>query len=81
MNIKNDPYNKKMVPYQNGNYKTFWAFTSTSFNPKTTITFLKDERAAEIYSSNKKEIQLKSGTIFRLKGDIWGYDISLFNKL
>ena len=80
VNIKNDPYNKKMVPYQNGNYKTFWAFTSTSFNPKTTVTFLKDERAAEICSSNKKEIQLKSGTIFRLKGDIWGYDISLFNK-
>ena len=23
---------------------------------------------------------IKSGTIFRLEGDIWGYDITLFSK-
>ena len=52
--------------YKKGNKKTFWAFTSTSVNP--IYTFLKEE--------NKEN---KSGTIFSLGGDIWGYDIELFN--
>ena len=28
----------------------------------------------------QKKIIIKSGTIFRLEGDIWGYDITLFSK-
>ena len=56
-----------MVPYIAGNIKTFWGFTSTSPDPKTTYSFL------------KKEEKIKTGTIFILGGDIWGYDIELFN--
>ena len=56
-----------MIPYIAGNTKTFWGFTSTSSDPKTTYSFL------------KKEENIKKGTIFRLGGDIWGYDIELFN--
>ena len=67
INYKIDPFNKKYVPYLPGNLKTFWGFTSTSPNIKTSYNFL----------DNK--INLKSGTIFTLCGDIWGYDITLFN--
>ena len=61
-----DPNNEKWVPYQVNNIKTFWGFTSTSPNIKTSFQFLKGEK-------------LKYGTIFSLIGDIWGYDITLFN--
>ena len=27
----------------------------------------------------KEEVNIKTGTIFTLYGDVWGYDISLFN--
>ena len=66
VNYMIDPFNKKSVPYIEGNTKTFWSFTSTSASIKTSYRFL-----------NGKKIQ--SGTIFTLFGDIWGYDISLFN--
>ena len=33
------------------------------------------------YYSNGKKKELKEGTIFDLCGNIWGYDISLFNKM
>ena len=66
VNYMIDPFNKKLVPYIEGNTKTFWSFTSTSASIKTSYRFL-----------NGKTIQ--SGTIFTLYGDIWGYDISLFN--
>ena len=66
VNYMIDPFNKKSVPYIEGNTKTFWSFTSTSTSIKTSYRFL-----------NGKKIQ--SGTIFTLYGDIWGYDISLFN--
>ena len=56
-----------MVRYITGNKKTFWGFTSTSTNPNTTYNFLQDENS------------LKAGTIFTLGGDVWGYDITLFN--
>ena len=62
-----DPFNEKYVPYIVGNTKTFWGFISTSFNAKTTYNFL------------RREEKIKKGTIFVLGGDIWGYDISLFN--
>ena len=51
----------------NGNKKTFWGFTSTSQNPRVACNFLKDKQ------------QIKEGTLFVLGGDIWGYDIKLFN--
>ena len=66
VNYKIDPFDKKSVPYIEGNTKTFWSFTSTSTCIKTSYKFLKGEK-------------IQSGTIFTLYGDIWGYDISLFN--
>ena len=67
VNLSKDPMNEKLVPYIAGNRKTFWGFTSTSPDPKMTYSFL------------KKENKIKTGTIFTLGGDIWGYDIALFN--
>jgi len=67
VNLSKDPFNDKMVPYITGNKKTFWGFTSTSTNPNTTYNFLQDENS------------LKAGTIFTLGGEVWGYDITLFN--
>ena len=67
VNIAKDPFNDKLVPYIIGNRKTFWGFTSTSSNPKGTYNFLKEEE------------KIKVGTLFIFGGDIWGYDITLFN--
>ena len=53
--------------YKIGIIKTFYAFTSTSTNPILSYKFL------------EKENEIKTGTIFSLGGDIWGYDISLFS--
>ena len=58
VSLKEDPKNDKLIPYINGNQKTFWGFTSTSPNPKMTINFL-----------GKKE-QMKTGTIFTLGDDV-----------
>ena len=66
--LSEDPFNEKYVPYKEGNTKTFWGFTSTSPSTTTAEKFL------------KKEVNNKSGTIFILEGDIWGYDITLFNS-
>ena len=66
VNYMIDPFNKKSVPYIEGNTKTFWSFTSTSTSIKTSYRFLKGKT-------------IQSGTIFTLYGDIWGYDITLFN--
>lgn len=67
VNYMIDPFNDKSVPYIEGNKKTFYGFTSTSPNIKTSYKFLKEE------------VNIKTGTIFTLYGDVWGYDISLFN--
>ena len=67
VNLMIDPFNINLVPYIRGNTKTFWGFTSTSPNVKMTYNFL----------GKRKDI--KSGTIFTLGGDVWGYDITLFN--
>ena len=67
--ISNDPKKKNYIPYAIGNIKTFWGFTSTSPKIKTSYHFLGDD----------KKVKIKSGTVFILTGDIWGYDISLFN--
>ena len=67
VNLAKDPFNDKLIPYINGNKKIFWGFTSTSSNPKSTYNFL------------EKDDNLKVGTIFLLGGDVWRYDIQLFN--
>ena len=67
-----DPFNPNKVPYIRDNFKTFWAFTSTSPKVKKTFTFLGDKG----YFENRN---FKSGTIFSLYGSVWGYDITLFN--
>ena len=59
--------NKNTLPYVIGNKKTFWGFTSTSTEAKMTYSFLKEKAS------------IKTGTIFSLTGDIWGYNIELFN--
>ena len=70
VSLSKDPFNNKLIPYAIGNIKTFWAFTSTSTNALLTTKFL----------GKKKNEQLKMGTIFTLTGDVWGYDITLFNR-
>ena len=67
VNISPESNKNKNLSYIEGNTKTFWGFTSTSPDKKTTYTFL------------NKEENTKTGTIFLLKGDIWGYNIELFN--
>ena len=67
INYKIDPFKPKSIPYIQGNRKIFWGFTSTSPNPIISYKFL---------GVNKG---LQKGTVFILYGDIWGYDISLFN--
>ena len=68
VNLNKDPFNDKLIPYIIGNKKMFWGFTSTSSNPKVTYKFL---------DVNEKNI--KSGTVFSLGGDVWGYNIEMFN--
>ena len=65
VNISQD--NNNNSNYFKGKRKTFWPFTSTSADPTETYKFL-----------NKGQ-EMKSGTLFILKGDLWGYDIELFN--
>ena len=65
--INNNIFKPKLIPYIIGNRKTFWSFTSSSPDVMTTYNFL------------KKEGKNKSGTIFTLSGKVWGYDITLFN--
>ena len=59
-----DPNNDKYIPYQQGNQKIFWPFTSTSDDEKLTENFLGNA----------------TGTKYKIIGDnLWGYDITLFN--
>ena len=55
-----DLYDEKVVPYIRWKNKTFWTFTSTSPNPKTSMDFL----------GKNKEVQSKDvfkyGTIFMI---------------
>jgi len=67
INYMINPLNPKAVPYLQGNKKTFWGFTSTSTNVEMSYKFLENEK------------NFKKGTIFILNGDLWGYDITLFN--
>ena len=67
ISLSGDGLNPNYIPYKKGNIKTFWGFTSTSRNAEDAYNFLKNKQ------------QMKSGTLFRLGGDIFGYDITLFN--
>ena len=59
-----DPNNDKYIPYQQGNQKIFWPFTSTSDDEKLTENLLGNG----------------TGTKYKIIGDnLWGYDITLFN--
>jgi hypothetical protein len=68
INIKEDLFNKKIIPYQKGVKKTFYGFTSISTKENT------------IYYLNGKQKQFKEGTVFTIHGNYFGYDISLFNN-
>ena len=46
--LTEDPFDNKYIPYKIGNSKTFWGFTSTSPNVKTTYNFLKDEKKTKV---------------------------------
>ena len=67
VSINYDQFNPNLVPYISGQIKTFWAFTSTSINILTKFLY------------EDKNNNIKCGTLFTLTGDIWGYDITLFN--
>ena len=56
------------VNLEKGDYKTFWGFTSTSNDEKTTYKFLNNNN------------NIKSGTLYILYGDIIGYELELFNS-
>ena len=67
VDLDNDFTNTKKISYKIGNTKTFWGFTSTCPNPSSTFEFL------------GKKGNSKLGTLFTLTGNVWGYDIKLFN--
>ena len=67
-----DPSNKKYIPYEIGKEKTFWAFTSTSLNCRSSYKFLGKNNDVD-------DTEYKSGTIFSLSGNIWGYDITVLS--
>ena len=62
-----DPYNEKLVPYITGKNKTFWTFTSTSLDSKTSFKFLGDNDITD--KTGQREF--KKGTIFTLLGKVW----------
>ena len=59
--------NGKEIVYKKNVTKVFWGFTSFSSVSKKS------------YYIGDKKIDVKKGTIFSLYGNIYGYDISLFN--
>ena len=69
VNLNKDNSNNYMISYLKGNIKVFWGFTSITSNVNMNYK----------YKGKVKEIE--KGTIFDLYGNIWGYDISLFNSL
>ena len=69
VDLKEDYFNQKIIPYQKGVQKTFYGFISIT--SKVDLT----------YNLNGKKEEIKNATIFDIYGDFWGYDISPFNKL
>ena len=74
VNLSGGNEDKNTVAYTYGNKKTFWGFTSTSTDPNVAYSFLKDT----VNEVNEK-VAMKTWTVFALSGDVWGYDIELFN--
>ena len=66
VNLEKDFFNKDIIPFQKGVQKTFYGFISVTSE---------ENNNCEI-NGKKKETK----TIFDLYGNVWGYDISLFNK-
>ena len=54
------------IPYGVDRVKTWWGFTSTSVQREAALRFLKD----------RKGKNFGTGTMFTIRGRIWGYDIS-----
>ena len=72
--IKEDNLNKKIMPYNKNDIKIFWGFTSITSKECKNKYYIVKEKTKEI------KINIKIGTVFDIFGDIWGYDISLFNE-
>ena len=70
VDLNYDSFNKDKIPYLRGNKKKFWSFSSASVSPQTCFNFL----GKDVCNNN-----IKKGTIFTLTGNVWGYDITLFN--
>ena len=69
INLSQSNYHTKS--YEIGKTKTFWGITSTTANPNMMYHFLKN--------NNDGGQAMKTGTIFILSGDAWGYNIEPFN--
>lgn len=54
------------APYAVDRVKTWWGFTSTSADERSAVPFLKDHNAENF----------GTGTMFIIRGRVWGYDIS-----
>ena len=72
--IKEDIFNKAVIPYEKNKIKTFWGFASITSKEYKNMNYIVKEKA------NEKKKEIKIGTVFDIFGDIWGYDISLFNE-
>ena len=66
VDLKVDPLNKKVIPYQKGVNKTFYGFTSIT------------PEINKYYNLNGKKIEFEEGTLFTIYGNYYGYDITLF---
>ena len=67
VDIEKNNFNKNKIFFSRGNMKTFWGFSSVTSQIRKTLNI------------DNKKIDYNQGTIFTLYGNIWGYDISLFN--
>ena len=68
LNLKETYFNQNEIIYKKGITKIFWGFAS--FSPSIKKSYFIDG----------KEKIINEGTILTLYGDIYGYDISLFNS-
>ena len=66
VDLKVDPLNKKVIPYQKGVNKTFYGFTSIT------------PEINKYYNLNGKKIEFEEGTLFTIYGNYYGYNITLF---
>ena len=66
--LKEDYFDKAIIPYQKGVNKTFYGFTSITTKICTS------------YNLNGKQQNFEKGTVFSIYGDFFGYDITIFNS-